>query len=597
MEAKRIAAALRYQQDLDEARKSATTPQQRQQMSHGYPTPDEIWANEHPKYQREEPGDFVLAQTGSPLLATAAHSLQPKNITKGLGDWSTHVGDKAISSGFELGPRIGGGNRVMNQAAGATLASLAADPSNLLGTGSKVAIGIGALGGVIKKLAAKPGSTEALLSALKAQKIVKETKKDGGYSLNLPSGQTPSGGLMMGKYANNDPRNTVIDGLKGGFNRRAVEQFVEKNKKALDSPDAFLGTWIDPDTGTVYLDVSNNFPSDKLRKATKAGERSGQLAGWDVGQSKEFPVGNWRDFVDSPAFDERVVEMGKVGNNYLKDHPTAEWWDMPGTSFERVYGSENLPQVAGFTASTAPVRSPKDNLEDMSEYMRRHLAGEPTIQPDWRVPDSPEYARKAGGMVPFEQAFKNNLNVAKTGDYNALGGDKVRNEAQAMMGDATAVVLDRHWARISESPAKGIFAAVDEGKIGSSTKGGVSDYQHLKNAVTRVAEAQGRSPRDYSADVWTGIRETIKTKSDLFGQPYKGSAILGDSKSYADVLDDLIKAKASRMKISVGEMERKLRNGDANLMSAILATPIGYLVYQASQDSGQQSQGRVDARL
>lgn len=144
------------------------TPQQRQQMSHGYPTPDEIWANEHPKYQREEPGDFVLAQTGSPLLATAAHSLQPKNIMKGLGDWSAHVGDKAISSGFELGPRIGGGTRVMNQAAGATLASLAADPSNLLGTGSKVAIGIGALGGVIKKLAAKPGSNEALLSALKA---------------------------------------------------------------------------------------------------------------------------------------------------------------------------------------------------------------------------------------------------------------------------------------------------------------------------------------------------------------------------------------------------------------------------------------------
>jgi len=222
MEAERIAAALRHQQGLDAARSSPTvrkmlpsawfdselsptdglggqmpdeslrnrllaglqhqeqwstkaqplawTQQQKDQMTHGYPTPDEIWANEHPKHQPEEPGDFVLAQTGSPLLATAAHSLQPKNIMKGLGDWSTYVGDKAISGGFELGPRIGGGNRVMNQAAGATLASLAADPSNLLGTGSKAGIGIGALGGVIKKLADKPGSTAALLSALKAQK-------------------------------------------------------------------------------------------------------------------------------------------------------------------------------------------------------------------------------------------------------------------------------------------------------------------------------------------------------------------------------------------------------------------------------------------
>ena len=81
------------------------------------------------------------------------------------------------------------------------------------------------------------------------------------------------------------------------------------------------------------------------------------------------------------------------------------------------------------------------------------------------------------------------------------------------------------------------------------------------------------------------MRENIKKNHERFGQPYRGSAISGASKSYADVFTDLIKDKASRMGITVKQMEEKLRKGDANLMSAILASPIGYLVYQSYQDT------------
>ena len=108
-------------------------------------------------------------------------------------------------------------------------------------------------------------------------------------------------------------------------------------------------------------------------------------------------------------------------------------------------------------------------------------------------------------------------------------------------------------------------------------------------ADSKATARERRSARDASADIWTGIRETIKTKSELFGQKYRGSAITGDSKSYADHFDHLIKDKANHLGITVAQMEEKLRKGDATLMSALLATPVGLLAFQEWQgQSGKE---------
>ena len=209
--------------------------------------------------------------------------------------------------------------------------------------------------------------------------------------------------------------------------------------------------------------------------------------------------------------------------------------------------------------------------------MRRSIKGEPIIQPDWRVPPG-QMSRREGSKIGMETGRTANLLKSQDRRLNELMQDKVREEAMALMGDPNAVVLDRHWARISEDPNRGVFAAVSEGVIEPG-----KDYQALKNEVVKAAKIAGRNPRDYSADVWTGIRETIKNQSELFGQKYKGSAIRGESKSYADQFDDLIADKAKFMGISVQEMERRLRNGDATLLSLLLATPLGIAAYQEYQ--------------
>ena len=335
----------------------------------------------------------------------------------------------------------------------AVVSSLAADSSpeqDLFGGFGGVTKGVkgpakGFAPGSIAELGAHPTTTP--------EAIYGGTMEKGGYSVNLPSGQIPSEGLMVGKYKNTDPRNLVVP--QEGFNPAAIEQHAATNAAALAKEGAHLGTWVGPD-GKIYLDVAQQYPVDKIRLATKTGERTGQLAGYNVGAGESFPIGNWRDFVASPEFKARMDEMAGTGRDYLSKFPSKEWWDMHGSAFERAYGTENLPQVAGFSAATAPVSNPYDNMRAMSEYMRRHISGEPIIQPDYRIPEGGMGPWSAGKQIPLEQSRIANLNKAAAGNLDQLQRAKVREEAMAMSGDPNAVVLDRHWARLTEDPARGI---------------------------------------------------------------------------------------------------------------------------------------------
>jgi hypothetical protein len=401
-------------------------------------------------------------------------------------------------------------------------------------------------------------------------RIINKTNANQGYSVNLPTGNLPAEGLMMGVYRNSDPRNVVTDKLS----RSILDNFAETNKVPLSSESKYLGTWKNTDNGKTYVDVSRLFPESELRQATKFGERTGQLAGYNVGKKAEIPVGNWNDFVRSPEFAGRLDDMAQEGRQYLNQFPNqGQWWDMHGGPFERIYGTQHMPQVAGYTASTAPNSAPRENLQTMSEYMRRQIKGEPILQPDWRVPAG-EMTRQEGKKIGMEQSRAANLTKTSKGLLDQLRQDKVREEALAMMGDPGAVVLDRHWARLAENPKAGIFTAAQEGIIEPGKQ-----YMTLKDVISEHAQRLGQEPRNFSADVWTGIREHIKNNSDLYGQKFRGSAITGDSKSYADHFEELIRDKAKHLGITQQEMEKRLRSGDATLMSSLLASPLIASIY------------------
>lgn len=402
------------------------------------------------------------------------------------------------------------------------------------------------------------------------ERIIDRTARDGGYSVNLNTGDVPTEGLMMGKYSNADPRNTIVEGAP---DEAALIEHARKNRTALADDSSYFGSWSPEDDGMTYLDVSKRFEPDQLRQAVKYGERTGQLAGYNLGTKQEFPVGNWDEFINGPEFQGRMDQMNQEGMEYLAGHPADEWWDMHGTAFERIYGVDRLPQVAGFTATTAPNTAPRQNLQVMSEYMRRHIKGEPVVQPDYRVPETAMGGASGPGLkMGMETGRKANLEKSNAGLYDQLGGDKVGAEAKAMMGDPNVGVYDRHWARIAEKPEANIFTGTQEGVI---PRGKTEDrpYNRLHRAVSEGAKRSGMNVRDYSANVWTGIRNRIQKTGELFGQKHDASAITGESKSYSDHLDDLVAEKAKHLGISVPDMEKRLRSGDAELLSIMLAVP------------------------
>ena len=379
-------------------------------------------------------------------------------------------------------------------------AMLAADigtlgPAKLVAGAAKAAAPLAGL--AAKRAAQAKQAAEELLGRFPTTTpaaIQRATREHGGYSVNLPTGVEPKTGLMMGRYANIDPRNIVTDKLR----RKDIERFVATNQEVLRTPAHHLGTWRDPNTGTVYVDVARRFEPDQIRTATKFGERTDQLAGFNKGTNKEFPVGNWNEFIASPEFQQRMNEMAKAGSEYLKQFPK-EWRDIRGSTFERVYGPERLPDVAGYLAVTARPGSPRRSVQEASKYLRRGINGEPIVQPDWRAPEG-LMTQRAGTKMPLEKSRADNLERVARGDIEAMQADKVRNEAKALLGDPNAFVGDRWWARLAESPARGIFTETAEGSMRNPKV-----YWTIQDQVAKAAERAGRTVRDYSADVWTGI--------------------------------------------------------------------------------------------
>jgi len=423
-----------------------------------------------------------------------------------------------------------------------------------------------------------------------AGRIRNRTKDNGGYTVDLMTGEIPTSGIMMGTYANDSGKTGVFKDAK--MVSKDVSDWVKKNAKALSEVDNHLGTWISQADNTLYMDVAKRFAPEELRKATKFGEETGQLAGFNLGTFEETPVGNWQQFVNSDEFAQRMDDMARIGREYMDQQPTKEWWDVYGTLFEEIYGTERIEQLVGFVASTSPRTDPTTNMRVASEYMRRLLKGEDIIQPNWRRPEGTQ-AGTPGAKMPMEQQRKKNLELSAEGRYKELTGPKVNDMARALAGDPDAAVMDRWYARGTEKPEAGVFTGPDEAVIPPSKKWmGYEPYEEAKNAVSRAARKAGRDPRDFSADAWVGMREVAKNTGELFGQKMKSSAIAGESKGIADLFTDLVESKAKFLGISVSEMKARLAAGDANLLSMMLATPIGaWLFAQVLADAEKPENG------
>ena len=160
--------------------------------------------------------------------------------------------------------------------------------------------------------------------------------------------------------------------------------------------------------------------------------------------------------------------------------------------------------------------------------------------------------------------------------------------AHALVGD-DVVVVDRHYAKSVEDPARGLYANATKDKVEGAMDGSPELYAWIDNAVRTAAKRNGTPLHRYSAQVWEGIRDSIRTTGELFGTKYRASAIPATEGGFSDIFQTLITEKAKKLGISVKMLESKLKTGDASLLTALLATPVGAMAYQQWREGQREN--------
>jgi hypothetical protein len=463
-----------------------------------------------------------------------------------------------------------------------------------------------------------------------------------GYTVHPRSGEILSAGtdstVMVGQFPNATLRTFVIP--VQDFKPRMVQDFIKQNTDVFNKfPDAYMGGWVED--GKVYLDVSKRV--ETVREATKFGEvlnpgatpkpwtaqqkAAGMPRQWAdvdpavvrnpdgtwpraqeaVADLSTNPVTftgirNWNEFVTSPAFQQRLDEMATVGRGAMGES-FQNWWDITKGPLARVYGEDMIEKVAGLMASTSPQASPVSNMQLASELIRRAIRGETMRQPNWRAPatamgdatqrltGSPTggFSPKPGAAMPAPNTWENNADLIMAGRGSEIGQDKVNDMRRALLGDLDVAVIDRHYAKLAEDPVGagvnpklGIYTSTVPNRIETSMKTGkIENYPVIENEVRTAAERAGVPLAQYSAWVWEGIRDTIRKTGRLYGQPHRASAIPETTTGFNEVFEDLVKMKAQHLGLSVSELERRLRAGNAELLGAVLSTGAGATAYRA----------------
>ena len=458
-----------------------------------------------------------------------------------------------------------------------------------------------------------------------------------GYTVHPRTGEVVVPGtkdtFMVGMFPNGSVRTKVIP-LKS-FTPKSVESFIKENADVFNKhPDAHAGGWVD--NGVVYLDVSTR--SESLREATKIGENQplGKTAkpwtqkqkdagiprqwewkgegsepqrspdgSWPLGQEAigdlttnpaSFPkVGRLPEFVESAEFQQRLDEMASAGRGAMGED-FKNWWDITKGPLARVYGQEMVDKVAGLIAATSPQNGPISNIQMASELIRRAIKGEPMRQSAWRAPATAMgdmtgklaaggtkggFSPKPGAAFPGENTWANNAELIMAGRGSEISQDKVNDMRRALLGDKDVAVIDRHYAKMAEKPEAGVFTSETANKVDTSMASGKREsYPTIENAVRTGARRAGVDLSQYSAWVWEGIRKTIRETGQLFGQTHRASAIPATTTGFNEIFEEIIPLKAKHLGISVSELERRLRSGDAELLGAVLSTGVGTAAYK-----------------
>ena len=251
-----------------------------------------------------------------------------------------------------------------------------------------------------------------------------------------------------------------------------VDAFIAKNADRLGSEEGLaVGTWTNPETGEVEIDISRVF-EDKA-EAVKYAAANGHEAVWDLKNGVDV---NAREHTGMERYmtpEERVLYLdddgfptGKIVQMWGQA-PTARelasaagrgaaargWYRASSAALVEVFG-EDAPRFSAMLAALSPQTSVEENLKGTLLFWNRwDAAGRPTDRAILQELLSSVAPLEEGGALGFkaavvltDQSTLNNLQRAATSqdpimDFY-LSGAKVDSFHQNLMQDVNRVTMD-----------------------------------------------------------------------------------------------------------------------------------------------------------
>ena len=119
--------------------------------------------------------------------------------------------------------------------------------------------------------------------------ISRRTMTGGGISINIKTGKEPKTGYMVAVHSERAVWISASDAKDPQKRLSIMKKFKEDNADVLSQKDNYFGTWLDPETGEISLDISKCISDRDV--AVEYARAHNEKAIWDVERMENIDTG------------------------------------------------------------------------------------------------------------------------------------------------------------------------------------------------------------------------------------------------------------------------------------------------------------------
>lgn len=120
--------------------------------------------------------------------------------------------------------------------------------------------------------------------------LIEGARKNGGHTASATGYSVPGVGYMVGGYTDSliFDASIVMDGQHDNIVFNMIVRWINKNYTLATRFDMYIGSWIDKETNSMYIDLSQHFTDRAV--AIHTAIFHDEIAIWDLEKGEEIKI-------------------------------------------------------------------------------------------------------------------------------------------------------------------------------------------------------------------------------------------------------------------------------------------------------------------